>query len=120
GLADDRADLAQHAGRVADGGGEARAGDGVAFGLRRPLQVAPELLAFLIFGERLTIDRVDGQPAAVTLQDADDTVAGQRRAALAELGGDARRQAAAADVEPRRLAFLDVAGRGGGCGLRVL
>src|SRR3954447_17274359 len=56
GLADDGADLAQHARGVADGGGEAGAGDGVALRLGSPLQVAPELLAVLVFGQLLAVD----------------------------------------------------------------
>ena len=41
GFADHRAGLAQNAGAVVDGGPKAAFGDGVAFGLRRPVQVLP-------------------------------------------------------------------------------
>lgn len=80
-------------------------------------QVAPELLAVLVLGQFLAVDGVDGQAAAVRLDDADDAVAGDGRAALAEVDGDAGGQAAAADIEPGGLALLDVAARGGGLAL---
>jgi len=114
GLADDGAGLAKHARRVADGGGQTGKRDGVALGLRRPLQVAPKLLAILELGEAPAIDGVHRNPAAVRLLDADDAVARHRRAALAEMQADPGREPAAAHIEPRAFAVDDPAPGGGG------
>src|SRR5690606_15248514 len=84
----------------------------------RPLQVAPQLLAVLIGLEQLAVDGVDGQPLALGLDDTDDAVAGHGAAAAGEVQGDARRQSAAADVEPRPFAALDAPLGGGGLALR--
>ncbi len=100
GLADDRAGLAEHAGRVEDGGRAACACETVSsLGLRRPLQVAPEVVAVLELGEPRAVDRVHDEPLAAGLSDADDAVARHR---LAAFGRSAARRLASARRRGRR------------------